>query len=290
MPKVPQPILWWSSKIDGSDMINAAPINKPVWLHGLNVRQHTPFQIRRRNLLARIPRLGRGLFGAWVGNMPTVYQGGEMRSKFEWRTAHVSQVPSWEDYYFIDGNGGVSGSLAVSNTATARYTSFTNVGRDFNPRVEVPLSLNPLVATHIRAELGHLSSEYVCLIQGEVQAPSDPEVEIEILDPGTSRELLLETALEILYRELESLPFNNNRPFVMSALRHIDSFLGRRYVGFSFRTESRLIVTPDAPSPFSLMLQGDGPARLLFAVRVRDRESGTTSISEFMPVIVRQPR
>ncbi len=291
MPRVSKPILWWSSDIDGSVMLSAAPVNKAVWLHGLNVRQHTPFQIRRRNLLARIPRLGRRLFGSWVGDLRTLYTSdGRMRSEISWQTAHVSPVPSSTDYYFIDGNSGVSGPLAVSNTPTTRFESFIQGGMGLHPRLETGLSANPLGANYVRAELGRLHREYEFTIVGEVLAPIDPDVEVEILEPGTSGDLLLETALEILYYESENLPFNNSQPFVVSALRHINTFLGRRYVEFSIGGESRFTATPDDPTSISITLRGDGPVRLLFAIRVRDRETGEASISEFMPVIVTQAR
>ena len=159
-----------------------------------------------------------------------------------------------------------------------------------NPKLESGLSDNPLGVKYIRAELGHMSREYEFTIQGEILAPSDPDVEVEILEPGTSEDLLLETALEVLYVESDSLFFNNNQPYVMSVLRHIETFLGRRYVDFSLRGESRFTVTPDDPAPISITIRGDGPDRLLFAVRVQDIETGETSISEFMPVIVTQTR
>ncbi len=57
-PRLPKPVLWWSSHEDGSGVVNAVLTNKKVWLNERGVRQHTPFQIRRRNLLTRIPRLG----------------------------------------------------------------------------------------------------------------------------------------------------------------------------------------------------------------------------------------
>ena len=120
MPRVPKPVLWWSSEEDGSNVLSAVPVNKLVWLNGLNVRQHTPFRICRRNLLTRVPGLGRRLFGSWVGDVPTVYQGGGiMSSMTRWQATHVSLVPSSADYYFTDGNGGLSGSLIVSNIPTA---------------------------------------------------------------------------------------------------------------------------------------------------------------------------
>ena len=100
-----------------------------------------------------------------------------------------------------------------------------------NPKLESGLSDNPLGVKYIRAELGHMSREYEFTIQGEILAPSDPDVEVEILEPGTSEDLLLETALEVLYVESESLFFNNNQPYVMSALRHIETFLGAKIRG-----------------------------------------------------------
>ena len=93
--------------------LSAVSVNKLVWLNGQDVRQHTPFRIHKRNLLRRIPRLGRRLFGSWVGDVPTVYPGdGSMRSVTQWQASHVSLFPSSVDYYFTDDNGGVSGPLA----------------------------------------------------------------------------------------------------------------------------------------------------------------------------------
>ena len=152
---VPKPVLWWSSKDSGGDILSAVPVNKLVWLNGSNVRQHTPFRIHRRNLLTRIPWLGRGLFGAWVGDVLTVYPGdGRMRSKERWQAAHVSLVPSSVDYYFTDGNGGVSGPLIVSNTPTTQWKKVRHGGGGLKPKLEVRLSDNPLAVKSVRAELG----------------------------------------------------------------------------------------------------------------------------------------
>ena len=198
MPQVPKPVLWWSSEEGGGDILSAVPVNKLVWLNGWNVRQHTPFRIRRRNLLARVPGLGRRLFGSWVGDVPTVYPGeGIMSSITPWQAAHVSLVPSSVNYYFTDGNGGVSGPLVVSNTPTAQWRSVRHGGSSLSPKVDVGLSANPLAVKSVRAELGHLSNDYEFTFESEVLAPWDPEVEIEVLEPGTSKDVLLETALEV---------------------------------------------------------------------------------------------
>ena len=291
MRRVPRPVLWWSSKEDGNNMLSAVPVNKWVWLNGINVRQHMPFRIRRRNLLTRIPRLGRRLFGAQVGDIPTVDLGeGAMRSKIQWQASHVSLVPSSVDYYFIDDNGGVSGSLVVSNTPTFQWRLVKHGGGGLNPKLDVSLSANPLAAKSVRAELGHVDREYELTLEGVVLAPWDPDVEIEVLEPGTSRDLLREIALDVLVHELEGFPYGRYNEYLVSAMHHIDTFLGRRYVDFALHGETRFTATSDEVSPVSLTVRGDGPDRLLFAIQVRNLDTGTTSISEFMPVIVTQPR
>ena len=291
MPQVPKPVLWWSSEEGGGDILSAVPVNKLVWLNGWNVRQHTPFRIRRRNLLARVPGLGRRLFGSWVGDVPTVYPGdGIMSSITPWQAAHVSLVPSSVNYYFTDGNGGVSGPLVVSNTPTAQWRSVRHGGSALSPKVDVGLSANPLAVKSVRAELGHLSNDYEFTFESEVLAPWDPEVEIEVLEPGTSKNVLLETALEVLVHELGDLPNIWGDRFLTPALKHVESFLGRRYVDFSLDGSTRFTATAEEPSQISLTVRGDGPVRMLFAVQIRDRETGMTSISEFMPITIVEPR
>ena len=322
-PRLPKPVLWWSSHEDGSGVVNAVLTNKMVWLNERGVRQHTPFQIRRRNLLTRIPRLGQRLFGAWVGDVPTVYQGaGAMRSETHWQATNVSLVPSAVDYFFIDGNGGISGSLAVSNTPTFQWRSVKHGGGVLNPKLGVDLSPYGLAPGSVRAELAYIRKEYEFTFEGFVLAPQDPAVEIEVLAPGTSEDLLRDVAFDVLDHELGDLAFNQepldpelrnlafsqgpldpeglfritrfdrylHDPYLASALRHVDSFLGRRYAEFTIHGETRFIATTDEPHPVSLTVRGDGPVRLLFAIQVRDRDTGTTSISEFMPVVVRESR
>ena len=97
-------------------------------------------------------------------------------------------------------------------------------GGALNPKIDVGLSANPLAVKSVRAELGHLNNDYEFTFESEVLAPWDPDVEIEVLEPGTSRDLLLETALEVL--ELEDLPYNRSDQYLTPALKHIDSFLG----------------------------------------------------------------
>ena len=304
MPYVPKPVLWWSSEDNGNGILSAVLTNKKVWLNGVGVVQHTPFQIRRRNLLTRIPWLGRRAFKGWVADVPTDYQGGDaMRSTTYWRATHVSGTPiSSADYFFIDGNGGASGSLTVSNTPTFQWISVKRGGIDLNPQFEATLSSDGMATGSARGQLGYARKGYEFTFEGTILAPKDPNVEIEILEPQTSRDLLLETAHAILDRDLgdtlarqnpyllgETLAWQNN-PYLESALHHVDSFLGQRYVDFAVNGETRFVATPDDPPPISLVVRGEGPTRLLFAVQVRNLDTGTTSISEFMPVVVTQPR
>ena len=298
MPHIPRPILWWSSEEDGNDVLSAVITNKNVWLHGRGIRQQTPFQIRRRNLLARIPRLGRRLFGAWVSDIPTVYLGdGAMRSEIHWQATSLILPPAATDYYFIDGNGGVSGALAVSNTPTFHWKMAKYTGVDLRPKANVGLSANG----YARAELGQYGRSFEIVFEGDVLAPEDPDVEVDILEPGTSQELLSATAEDILYHELGKLveeqssaqdSFSGYQHFqyLASAMRHVDTFLGRRYVDFVLQGQNRFTATPDRRFPVSLTVRGDGPVRLLFAIRVRNRETGLTSISEFMPLVIVESR
>ncbi len=300
MPRVPKPVLWWSSREDGSDVLSAVLSDKKVWLHGSGVRQHTPFQIRRRNLLTRIPHLGRRLFGSYVSDIPTVYLGnGAMRSKTYWQATNVLLPPNLADYYFTDGNGGTSGSLAVTNTPILHWKSLRHGRATLRPKVDIDLTSNG----YAKAELGDLQRDYELTFEGEVHAPQDPDVRIEVLDPGTSEDLLMETAHDVLQYELESLAINQDRflrkdvpsayqldQYLTPALRHVRSFLGRRYIHFAVEGETRFIATTKEPRTVSLTLKGDGPVRLLFAIQTRNLETGTRSVSEFMPVIVRAPQ
>ena len=298
MPRVPKPVLWWSSEEDGRGVLSAVLTNKNVWLHGRGIRQQTPFRIRKRNLLARIPRLGRRLFGAWFSDIPTVYLGdGAMRSETHWQATSLALPPASTDYYFIDGNEGVSGSLAVSNTPTLRWRMAKYGGGGLKPRADVGLSSDG----YARAELGQYGRYYEVEFEGEVIAPQDPDVEVEVLEPGTSQELLLTIAEDILHHELgrlaeeqslgrDSLSDYRHFQYLVPVLRHVDTFLGRRYVDFVIHGESRFTAAADKPFPVSLSVRGDGPVRLLFAIRVRNRETGATSISEFMPLIIAEPR
>ena len=300
MPRVPKPVLWWSSDVHGSDVLSAVLANKEVWLHGLGVRKCAPFQIRRRNLLTRIPRLGQRRFGTWMADISTVHSGdGVMRSRTGWQATNVSLTPSLVDYFFTDNNGGLSGPLTVSNTPTFRYTSVRHGGGGLNPKIDVGISSTG----YVRAKLGYYRRGYEFTFEGEVLAPRDPNVEIEVLEPGTSRDLLLDTAHEVLYDELGDLGMgvgqsledgwsssNPHYRYLVSALHHVDSFLGRRYVDFAISGETRFTATSDKPRPVSLTVRGDGPVRLLFALQVHDRDAGTSSISEFMPVVVTEAR
>lgn len=306
MPRAPKSVLWWSSDISGSNALSAVLTNKEVWLHGCGVRQRAPFQIRRRNLLTRIPRLGQRPFGTWVSDIPTVYLGnGEMRSRIPWQATKVSLTPGLADYFFTDNNGGTSGLLTVSNTPTFRLNSVKHGGGGLNPKIDVGISSGG----YVRANLAHYQREYEFTFEGEVLAPQDPNVEVEVLDPGTSRDVLYDAALEILHNEFENLDesgvlYIDERQFpveaspsayrqyryLASAMDHVDSFLGRRYIHFAIHGETTFIAAIEKPSPVSLTLRGDGPVRLVFAVQVRDRDSGTQSISEFIPVVVGESR
>ncbi len=291
MPRVPKPVLWWSSGDDGTGLVHSVLTNKRVWLNGSNVRQHTPFQIRRRNLLARIPWLDRRMFGAWVADVPTMNLGsGNMRSATYWHAANVFHKPGNVDYFFIDGNGGVSGALAVSNTPTFHWRVAKFGGAGVKPKLDVDLTPDGLTTLSTRAELLHFGREYEVTYEGVVLAPQDPNVEIEIMEPGTSRDLLLETALDILSNELQDAPYNRHDQYMTTALQHVDSFLGRRYVDFALEGETVFAAFPGAPTPVSLTMKGDGPTRLLFAIRVHDRDNRTSSLSEFMPVVIPEPR
>ena len=296
MPRLPKPVLWWSSNIDGTDLLSAAITNKRVWMHGCKIRHRTPFQIRRRNLLTRIPGLGQRRFGAWFADVPTEWLGnGTMRSQVPWLTAHVSQTPSSTDYFFTDNNGGKSGILTVSNTPTHRFKVVRRGGAVLDPNLEVSLSS----IEHAKVKLGYIGGGYEITIDGEVIAPRDPDVEVEVLRPDTSEDLLLDTASEVLYNELRTSVMDAELPmrerssmdtslaqYHMAAISHIRSFLGRRYVDFAIDGEARFVVSPDKPRPVSVTIRGDGPVKFLFALRIRDRDTGATSISEFMPVVV----
>ena len=305
MVRVPRPILWWSSEDDGKGLISSALTNKLVWLNGSNVRQHTPFQIRKRNLLQRIPGLGQRLFSGWIGDMPTVNLGnGEMRSSTYWHAPSVSLAPKYIKYFFVDGNGGVSGTLAVANAVTSLWTSVRHGGAGLSPKVSGNLSLNGFANGHARAKLFDAHREYELTVGIDLIAPRDPTVEITILEPGTSRDLLYETALNVLNQEvaglnrvspeelsIEALPMDDRYiRYVGPALRHIDTFLGRRYVDFRINGPNRITVSPEEPSPISLTIRGDGPNRFLFAIQVLDLNTMETTISEFMPVVVTQTR
>ena len=297
MPRVPKPTLLWSSNEDGDGVLSAALVDKRVWLHGYGVRQKTPFQIRRRNLLGRIPHLGRRLFGGWVSNVPTLHLGdGHFRSVTYWQASSNAPPLSSTDYYFIDGNGGESGTLAVSNTPTFRWKSVERRVIGLKPMLALGL------ATHgyARMDLGHYDKSYELQFEGEVLAPRDPEVEIEVLNPGTSRDALVNTAENVLYHEFDLLSTSHGQAstresvlsdyqhyqFFAPAMRHIDSFLGRRYIDIEIHGDTRFTAGPDKPNRVSLTVRGDGPVRLLFAIQVLDVELGTRTISELMPIKV----
>ena len=283
MPRMPRPVLWWSPNEDGSDAISSALVNKRVWLHGRDVRQHTPFRIHQRNLLTRIPRLGRRLFGTWVSDIPTVdLGGGAIRSEFPWQAAHIAYVMSSSDYYFIDGNGGVSGKLTVSNTPTAHFKSVRHGGSGLRPRFDTRLS----EARSIRAELGYMMNDYAFGLEGEIIAPSDPEIEIEVLNSSTSADLFYDIARGILDYELMDLPYSDKERYLPTTLRQIESFLGRRFIHVEVHGATILTATEEKPSPFSFTVRGDGPAQMLFAVQVHNLDTGTISISEFLPITV----
>ncbi len=313
MPRMPKPLLWWS---DGNKAISSALTNKEVWLYGSGVRQPAPFQIRRRNLLTRIPRLGQGRFGTWVTDIPTEYLGnGEMRSQFPWQATYVSFSPGSSEYFFTDNNEGVSGSLTVSNMPNVKWRQAKHGEMALNPKLDL--------GGYIRAILGRFKRDYEFTIEGELIAPQDPDVEITLLEPGTSELLLRNTAQDILFNEfgrrtmsepraaeerdpqydelwglathkiqplVEDMPqsYRHTR-YLASAMRLINSYLGRRYVDFAIRGSNRFTVNEDKPYPISITLRGDGPVKLLFALQVRNTDTGTTSISEFMPVVVKEP-
>ena len=291
MYRVPRPVLWWSPNEEGTDIVSAAPVNKWVWLHGRNVRQHTQFSIRRRNLLSRIPWLDRRLFGTYVASIPTIDLGdGAIRSEFRWQATHVAYEASAATYYFVDGNGGVSGELIVSNTPNARWMSVRHGGAVVNPKLDVSLSANASDRKSVRAELFSAERDYQLTFDTEIIAPRDPVVEIEVLHPQMSRDVLHELASDILRNELRNFPYGNGVRYRTAALNHIDSFLGNRNIQFEEESESRLITTPDEPARFSLTLSGSGSVRMLFAVQVHDRTARTSSVSELMPIIVSERR
>ena len=283
MPYPPMPVLWWSSNEDGSDALSAVPVNKWVWLFGRNIRQSTPFQIHRRHMLTRIPWLGRRLFATWVGSVPTIDLGdGKLRSEVQWQASHVSRGPGWTNYYFGDGNGAVSGQLVVSNMSTAHWNEVRHGGALLNPRLDMGLS----EAKSIRARVGRIKRDYNFGFGCGLIAPQDPDVDIEVIGPGTSVPLLQEVARDVLVHELDDLPYENRSEYLEDAMRHIDSFLGSRDVEFSFHSETRLTVIEGEPTLFSLTVRGEGPLRMLFAIQVRDHETRAATVSEFMPVMV----
>ena len=305
MVRIPKSVLWWSPNQDGCGVVNAVLTNKEVWLHAGGVYQETPFAIRRCNLLGRIPHIGRSRWGGWVQDILTEsLGGGAMRSRTYWLATNDSSDPmSSVSYYFMDRNGGESGTLAVANTPTYQFKSARYSGLGLRPKVDANLSFSAGGAMSVRAELAEYRRGFEINIGGEVLAPRDPEVEIEILEPGKSRDLLLQTASEVLSYEVARLPSSEDRThqvemfsdghrdqYVVDALNRVGSFLGPRDVDFSTNRFDRFIAAPDEPSSASVTLRGEGPVRLIFAVRIHDRDTGTNSISEFMPVIVTPPR
>ncbi len=134
-----------------------------------------------------------------------------MRSETHWQATNVSLAPSAVDYFFIDGNGGISGSLAVSNTPTFQWRSVKQGGGVLNPRLGVDLSPNGLAPGSVRAELAYFRREYEFTFEGLVLAPQDPAVEIEVLAPGTSEDLLRDVAVDVLEHELGNLPINQEQ-------------------------------------------------------------------------------
>ena len=288
MRRVPKPILWWSPDQDGSISLSGVPTNKLVWLRGKNVRQHTPFQIRRRNLLTRIPGVGKGLFGSYVWDIPTVDLGaGVIRSEIIWQATSISQMPSLVDYFFVDGNGGVSSTLTVSNMATMRWSKAKRTSGIVNPELSVNLSTNGSTTTYAKGSLFESSRHFEYTVEGELVAPRDPEVEIEVLNPLTSRVQLLDVAREVLSFELKELASDLQERYLDSAISHLSTFLEQQDVEITVSGESRFTVTADEPVPVSISISGHGPAQVLFAVQVRDLDSGDITISEFMPVITR---
>ena len=285
--------------------MNTVLTNKEVWLHANGIYQETPFAIRRRNLLGRISHIGRSRWGGWVQDIPTEsLGGGAMRSRTYWLATNDSSDPvSSASYYFMDRNGGESGTLTVSNTPTYQFKSARYGGLSLRPKVDTNLSFSAGGAMSVRAELAEYRRGFEINIEGEVLAPRDPEVEIEVLEPGKSRDLLIQTASEVLSYEVARMPFREARTrqvemfanehqdqYVADALHRVESFLGPRDVDFSTNRLDRFVAAPDEPSAASVTLRGEGPVRLIFAVRVHDRDAGTTLISEFMPVIVTPPR
>lgn len=291
MVKIPKAVLWWSSEDDGYGMVTDVGSGKKVWLNGSNNLQHTPFRILRRNSFSRIPRIGRKLFGAWITDVPTVYlDGGNLRSATYWHATNISLTPSATEYYFIDANGGVSGSLAVTNTPYVHWTKVSYGGAVFEPKLDVSLSATGLSTAHARAELLDLKKGYELTLEGDIVAPQDPVVEIELLEPGKSRDMLVSTVQESIEFEIGMRANDRNPLHLSSVLPYIDSFLEPRNVDFEFQGEEVFMATPDEPRTISVTVRGDEPVKLLFAIKVNNIDTRTHSVSEFMPVIVLPPK
>ena len=291
MVKLPKPVLWWSSEPDGSGAKSEVISGKNLWLNAEHVRQKTDFWIFKRNLFSRIPYLGRRLFPAWVTGMPTEYQdGGVLRSKTYWTATNITHLPGSSEYYFIDGNGGVSGSLSVSNTATAHWKSVRYGGMGLSPKLELGLSDTGLSTGYARAALLDYGKGYEITVEADVVAPQDPVVELEVLEPGKSRDHLMATARNYFENEFSDRPRVSFETYVNSAMSHIETFLGQRNVEFDFNGGRALIATPNQPRTVSVTVRGYEPVRLLFAIQVNDMDTGMRSVSEYMPVIVLPPR
>lgn len=206
MKRMPKPILWWSDHKHGNHAITAVLNNKNVWLHASDVRQRTPFRIMRRNLLSRIPGFITRMFASYVLDIPTIdIKPGRTRSEFDWQASFVDFHPAYEIYFFVDGNGGKSGTLAVSNSVTFGWKEATRIRGLVKPELTVDLSQSTSPSTHVKATLAEASRDGEFTITGELIAPQDPEVEIEILSPRRSADQLLNIVRQVLTYEFKDL-------------------------------------------------------------------------------------
>ena len=291
MKQMPKPTLWWSDYQDGNHAITAVLNNKNVWLHARDVRQSTPFRIMRRNLLSRIPRMIDRMFASYVLDVPTVdINPGRIRSEFDWQASFVAFNPAYEIYFFVDGNGGKSGTLTVSNMVTFDWKEARRRNGFLNPELIVDLSQVTSPSTHMKATLGEVGSDYESTLTGWLIAPQDPEVEIEILSPRRSARQLLDIAIQVLTYEFKDLESGLQGEYIESGIEHIMRYLEPSDFDIDIIGETRMLVTADEPYPVTISLKGSGPVRSLLAVQVRDLITGEVTTSELMPVVILPPR
>ncbi len=287
MKRMPRPILWWSSDERGSDILNGVPTNKEVWLHAENVRQPTPFQIRRRTLFSRIPGFTKSLLATYVIDVPTVDLGnGVLRSRGHWQAAEISLSPSSSDYFFLDGNGSSSGILTVSNTPTFRWQSARRRSGIINPELMVPFGQNGLETKYAKGTLFNYSDSFEYVLEGSVIAPEDPGVELVVLTPEARGNRLLNLSREVLSFELKDLVPDLQRRYITSALEHLRGFSTGPSVEFTSVQNPRFEIAADEMRSFGFSIRDREPTRMLFAVEVRNLDTNDISISEFMPVVI----